>query len=52
VIVDCPYCKGDEFGCCVCDHTGKVDTSIVGVPVDNDEQPTKGRSDEDYDCGG
>lgn len=21
---DCPACGGDEFGCCVCDHTGRV----------------------------
>lgn len=23
-IVDCPFCEGDEWGCCFCDHSGKI----------------------------
>ena len=33
-VIDCPACEGDEFGCCVCEHTGKVDTRLVGWPPD------------------
>ena len=24
-IRDCPFCNGDEFGCCMCDHSGIID---------------------------
>lgn len=32
--VTCPGCNGDDFGCCVCDHTGRVrvgDSSVVSA---------------------
>lgn len=27
----CPSCDGDEDGCCVCDHSGKVRMAVLGM---------------------
>ena len=34
MIIDCPFCEGDEFGCCACDHSGKIDTSETDLTFD------------------
>lgn len=34
-VIECPFCKGDECGCCWCDHCGRIDVARFGMDVDD-----------------